>query len=74
MHTETEQTLLKLIAVITVFVDTNLVKMDQKENFLKTFARNHYTIFEKIEMLMKPQDITKKNDDRNLTKLIENDF
>ena len=25
-------------------------------------------------MLMKPQDITKKNDDRNLTKLIENDF
>ena len=48
--------------------------MDQKENFLKTFAQNHHSIFEKIEMLMKPQDITKKNDDRNLTKLIENDF
>ena len=74
MHTETEQTLLKLIAVISVFVDTNLVKMDQKENFLKTFARNHHSIFEKIEMLMKPQVITKKNDDVNLTKLIENDF
>ena len=72
MHTETEQTLLKLIAVISVFVDTNLVKRIKKKIFSKHLLET--IIFEKIEMLMKPQDITKKNDDRNLTKLIENDF